>query len=81
MDCGSSAHHLESRELEGALGDEHAVVAEPPLRPELLGVRAPQELHPAHGVRLVVHHVPLVHCVAVRQRVVREAVLHILCSR
>jgi len=32
--------HLESREFEGALGDEDTAVAvEPPLRPELLGVR------------------------------------------
>ena len=71
--------HLESREFEGALGDEDTAVAvEPPLRPELLGVRAPQELHPAHGERLVVHHVPFVDSVAVRQRVVREATLYIL---
>jgi hypothetical protein len=69
---------LESRELEGALGDEHAVVVEPPLRPELLGVGAPQELHPAHLVRLVVHHVPFVDSVAIRQRVVRKAALDIL---
>jgi len=69
---------LESRELEGALGDEHPAVVEPPLRPELLGVGAPQELHPAHLVRLVVHHVPFVDGVAVRQRVVRKAALDIL---
>jgi hypothetical protein len=58
--------NLESRELEGTLVDEHAVVVDPPLWPELLGVRAPQELHPAHLVRLVVHHVTFLDSVAVR---------------
>jgi hypothetical protein len=72
--------YLESGELEGALGDEYAVVVEPPFRPELLGISAPQERHPAHGVRLVVHHVRFLYSVAVRQRVVGEAVLHILCD-
>lgn len=75
---GVRKRHLKSRELEGALADEHAVVVEPPLRPELLGVVAPQELHPAHGVRLVVHHVPFLDGVPVRQRVIRKAVLDIL---